>query len=350
LEGWIKETIARGITDPSVFVSIEELEGDASTRRYFRVTIRGEEGTPDFTVVMMRYPDSHVVEGQLLFEHVHRFLEMGGVKVPRIYLHLPEGNLLFLEDAGDKTLESQVNEEGFCEKTLSLYELALEEMVKIQSKCTALLDPGSVPARLSFDRDKFMEEMNFFARWGIKNIFPEDGERLSESFLKLVEPVILEITSLPRFLAHRDYHSRNIMVVGGGDIRILDFQDARMGTIFYDLASLLLDSYVTIPDGKRDRLAVTYMEIAAGERLPVGRSRDEFLVNLWKTAIQRNLKALGTFFFMLFGRKNQRYRDSIPTTIEHLKKNPVLEEDFPELAGFIIPLLEKMREELEKNG
>ena len=116
-------------------------------------------------------------------------------------------------------------------------------------------------ARLAFDVNKFAEEIRFFFENAVRGY---GGIALSETDERTLEDLILpflhELAVLPRVLAHRDYHSRNIMVIPGGAggeapvLRILDFQDARMGNVFYDLCSLLRDSYVTLPEKAVDEL------------------------------------------------------------------------------------------------
>ncbi|RMG58149.1 MAG: hypothetical protein D6713_08300 [Deltaproteobacteria bacterium] len=345
----IEQALMEGMKDPGVFESVVELEGDASTRRYYRITFSPRfSGLP--SVVMMRYPDSHIVDGQLPFLSVHAILKKASVSVPEVYLHIPEGNLVFLEDAGDRTLMNLVDERGFDEEVFRIYRKTLQELIKIQKLGTELLTPEDLPSRLSFDSEKLTEEMVFLCEHGIKNLFPDKGEELSRTLLSLVSPVIENLVSLPLFLTHRDYHSRNIMVTDEGEIRIIDFQDARMGPLVYDVASLLFDSYVSLPESWRTKLAAEYREMARDCSLPVGGTQEEFLLSLGEMAIQRNLKALGTFYYMSLVRGKGKYLPSIPLTISHLKGNPVLRERHPELRNFVIPLLERMWEEVRPDG
>ena len=111
-------------------------------------------------------------------------------------------------------------------------------------------------------------------------------------------------------LCHRDYHSRNLML-HGGSLHIIDFQDARMGPDTYDLASLLRDSYVDISERELDELIAYFLALkgAAGRRRRSGRRFDLM-------ALQRNLKALGTFGYQTTTRRNPVYIQYIPRTLE----------------------------------
>ena len=104
-------------------------------------------------------------------------------------------------------------------------------------------------------------------------------------------------------LCHRDYHSRNLML-HDGSLYIIDFQDARMGPDTYDLVSLLRDSYVDIADRELDELIAYFL--ALKRRRHAGRRRDEFRRRFDLMALQRNLKALGTFGYQTMTRAEHR--------------------------------------------
>ena len=115
-------------------------------------------------------------------------------------------------------------------------------------------------------------------------------------------------------LTHRDFHSRNLMSKGG-QLYWIDFQDARMGPATYDLASLLRDSYVDLPEELVDELAEEFRQ-----RAVPGESRDTFHRRLELMSIQRNLKALGTFGYQTTARSNPVYMQYIPRTLRYAKR------------------------------
>ncbi len=349
---YLEQILSSSMRDPGKLLSVDEIEGDASPRRYFRLVMaENQRGMEKASMILMRYPPSHVVDGELAFLNTHRYFKKAGVKVPHIFLHVPEARLLFLEDGGDRSLEDIVSLSGFSPATLVLYRSAMREIRKIQVEGTQCLDGSSISKRLFFDRNKLMEEMNFLYTWGLRRAPSQPGRKdQKETFLSLVEQVVAGLLSSNPVLCHRDFHSRNIMVREDEELMILDFQDARMGNIYYDLASLLYDSYVTLPEEMRIGLAEEFSDSIKKESFASFGSFDEFYRNLCLMAIQRNLKALGTFFYMHYGKGKDRYIRYIEGTLNHLKENPVLSEDFRDLSLCVLPLLEDIAGELEDGG
>ncbi len=348
----IEEMLSDAIRDPGKIESVEELGGDASTRRYFRIVFKEGEGGGNSSMILMRYPLDHIEEGELPFLNVHRYLHDAGVPVPVVYLHMPGANLLFLEDGGDMTLEGAVDQMGFNPSIENIYHKAMDIIVRIQVEGTSRLDSSSISGKLAFHREKFMEEMDFLYKWGLSKQVPGIAKKMKrEEFLGLVDPVVETLVSLPKVLVHRDYHSRNIMVMDEGRrVMILDFQDARMGNIYYDPASLLFDSYVQLPGNLRRDLMKGYAERVRGESFVSFSSFDECYRNLLTMAVQRNLKALGTFFYMYLGKGIDRYLTYVEGTIDYLKENPVLEEEYGKLSKKVIPFLEEIASWLPVNG
>lgn len=320
------------------------LAGDASTRRYYR--IRLAPGSPLANLVLMEYPDDVPPGGELPFVNVHRYLRKAGVPVPEIYLAEPGAKLLFLEDAGDLMLEGAVAAAGTADEFLPLYERCMEVLVRIQSEGTRALDGDAIPARLAFDVPKFAEEIDFFFAHAVR----EYGEiplsdREERAIEDLVLPFLSELAALPRVLAHRDYHSRNVMVTvparpgGAPDVRILDFQDARMGNVFYDICSILRDSYVTLPEKVIDHLTYVYRHAAPADLKRMAGDRAAFAYRLDVAALQRNIKAIGTFGNQARNRGKTFYLRFIPPTVAHLAANFERNARMRPLARRLLPIL-----------
>lgn len=325
---------------------IVPLAGDASTRRYYRVRPAPASGLP--SVVAMRYPDEVPAGEELPFLNVHRYLRRCGVPVPAVYRSDPEAKLLLLEDAGDTTLEDDVGRRGAgaCEP---LYEQCVEILVAIQSEGTRALDGSAIPARLAFDVRKFAEEIDFFFEHAVRGF---GGIPLTESEERAIEerllPFLARLAELPRVLAHRDYHSRNVMVLSPErapahrNLRLLDFQDARMGTVFYDLASLLRDAYVTLPDEVEERLRYAWRHAASRELLRAAGDPGAFGELLDVAALQRNVKAIGTFGNQAHNRGKVFYLRFVPPTVEHLRRNFARNRAMAALSDRLLPLLEAL--------
>ena len=327
---------------------VSELAGDASTRRYYRVRIA--PGAPLTSVVVMRYPDEVAPEAELPFLNVHRYLTAAGVPVPAVYRSDPKANLLFLEDAGDTMLEDAVHGHG-ARACLPLYEQCIDILVRIQSEGTRALDGKAIPTRLSFDVAKFAGEIDFFFRHAVREF---GGIRLSDreerAIGDLFLPFLEQLSAFPRVLAHRDYHSRNVMVLGSAmtpghrNLRVLDFQDARMGNVFYDLASLLRDSYVALPEDAVEDLRYAWRHAATAELRGAAGDPGAFAWRFDLAALQRNVKAIGTFGNQAHNRGKRIYLRFIPPTVAHLRENFERNPPMRALAERLLPILSALAE------
>ena len=332
---------------PAPVVGISELAGDASTRRYYRV--RMAPPFPLSSLIVMQYPDEVTPGKELPYVNVHRYLVKAGIPVPGIYHAVPDARLLFLEDAGDTMLEGIVRSARSGDDFLPVYVRCLEILVRIQWDGTRALDGEAIPSRLAFDVNKFAEEIRFFfenAVRGYGNIaLSESDERTLED---LILPFLNELASLPRVLSHRDYHSRNIMVIPGGEggavpeLRILDFQDARMGNVYYDLCSLLRDSYVTLPEKAVDELVYAYRHTAPAKLRQLGGDTASFPHHLDVSALQRNIKAIGTFGNQAHTLGKRFYLRFIPPTVAHLSANFDRNPRMKPLARKLLPILSEL--------
>ena len=342
------EIILSGLfREPVRVEGIAELAGDASTRRYFRVRL--EPGSPIPSLVVMEYPDEIPPGRELPFVNVHRYLRKAGVPVPGIYLAAPETRQLFLEDAGDTMLEAAVRSARNADEVLPLYGRCMEILVRIQWDGTRALDGEAIPSRLAFDVEKFAEEIDFFFENAVRKY---GGIALSETEERAIEDMLLpflsELAELPRVLAHRDYHSRNIMVIPGTEedaaarLRILDFQDARMGNVYYDLCSLLRDSYVTLPEKAADEIVYVYRHSAPAGLKRAGGDPALFAYRLDLSALQRNIKAIGTFGNQAHNLGKTFYLRFIPPTVAHLASNFERNPRMRPVARKLLPILSEL--------
>ena len=172
---------------------------------------------------------------------------------------------------------------------------------------------------MAFDVDKLTWELRFFATHFLQGY---RGVALSSSATEALDAefnaIAGELASERRVLCHRDYHSRNLMLKDGS-LYIIDFQDARMGPDTYDLVSLLRDSYVDITDRDLDDLIAYFLALKQrdGEAL----AGDAFRCRFDLMALQRNLKALGTFGYQTLTRRNTVYIQYIPRTLRYARSN-----------------------------
>src|SRR5262249_33116160 len=168
---------------------------------------------------------------------------------------------------------------------------------------------------IAFDVEKLTWELQFFTKHFLEEyrgarIDQASREALGAEYASIVEELALE----PRVLCHRDYHSRNLML-RNGSLYIIDFQDARMGPDTYDLVSLLRDSYVDFTETQVDELIAFFLALRSGRAGTGVTDAGEFRRRFDLMALQRNLKALGTFGFQTTSRHNTVYIQYIPRTL-----------------------------------
>jgi len=296
--------------------NVVALSGDASTRRYYRVTHAG------VTSVLALYPEPFEPD-QLPFLVVRNLMAGWGLPVPEVLDTEPSLGIVLLEDLGDLTLQEALREAAPGRRT-ELYRQALDQLVVLQREAARAPQRAGC-FQIAFDFEKLSWEMHFFWKHFLEgyrkhDLSVEDRASIADGFHRLCS----EIASWPRVLTHRDFHSRNLMCHGDA-LFWIDFQDARMGPATYDLASLLRDSYVELDE---DFVAERAEEFR--QRAVPGETRDTFLRRLELMSIQRNLKALGTFGYMGAVRGSRVYLPYIPRTLEHLRRNLAR---YPELSG-----------------
>ncbi|MES2962383.1 MAG: phosphotransferase, partial [Bdellovibrionota bacterium] len=266
-------------------------------------------------------------DGNYPFLSVRDHFEKHGVAVPRVAGLAPDEGLVLLEDLGDLTLERKFWENQSQQGALPFYKQTIDELIKMhypstfdRTDCTAF--------KMEFDVEKLLWEMNYGRDHLIVGLCEV---KLSELEKKELERVFTKIcTTLheePKFIAHRDYHSRNVMIKHG-KCRIIDFQDARLGSIQYDLVSLLRDSYVNMEEPIARELIGYYLD----RRREFAKSLDsrhtledpsiERFNRIYEIqTIQRCFKACGSFSSFKMLRNDNRYLKYIAPTLQTVRKS-----------------------------
>ena len=310
------------------------LTGDASDRRYVRILLRDAPSQ-----VLSVYPQAFDVE-QLPFANVTRLMAAMPVPVPAILGHSNELGILALQDLGDVTLQAHLGAASATEHA-ALYREAVALVEQLQRRGADLASDRYPSYRIAFDVEKLTWELEFFATYfvqGYRGVALGAAERaaLTEEWRAIVE----ELAAEPRVLCHRDYHSRNLML-RDGSLYIIDFQDARMGPDTYDLVSLLRDSYVDIVDRDLDELIAYFLALKRSD--DVRADADEFRRRFDLMALQRNLKALGTFGYQTTGRRNPVYIQYIPRTLHYVRNDLDLLPQFGKLRDLLSTHVEEFR-------
>ena len=295
------------------------LTGDASDRRYYRVLL------PDApSIVLSLHAEPFNVDA-LPFVNVARLLEQMPVPIPRVIGHAGDIGVLALEDLGDVTLQAHLGAATPAEHA-ALYRQAVSLIATLQRRGAELQSPGYLPYGSAFDVEKLTWELDFFTKHFIEGYRGVAiGTATQRALRTEFDGIARELASEPRVLCHRDYHSRNLMVQEGR-LYIINFQDARMGPETYDLVSLLRDAYVDLPEQTVGEL-IAYFLALQGKTETEREFRERFNV----MALQRNLKALGTFGYQTTARRNPVYLQYIPRTLRYVRTNL---EQMPRLAPF----------------
>jgi aminoglycoside/choline kinase family phosphotransferase len=303
------------------------LAGDASTRKYFRVI------SSDRSWVLMSWepftnPDTYP------FLDVQKHFAKHGVRVPSVEKVGPELGVVLLEDLGDLTLERKFWENQNQEQALSYYQQTIDELIKIHFLASKPQKDPSICQLTEFDTAKFMWEMNYAREHlleklaGIK-LLPATATKLQSVFTDICERLHAE----PKYVCHRDYHSRNVMLKLG-QVCVIDFQDARRGPIQYDLVSLVHDSYVAMSPASKEFVIKDYLN-KAKSHLPKTWSRGQFDEIFDIQTIQRCLKACGSFSSFYNARKDLRYLKYIHPTINLVANTLANHPKYAELLNVI---------------
>jgi aminoglycoside/choline kinase family phosphotransferase len=311
------------------------LTGDASDRRYFRVLLRD-----DSPQVLAVHPGP-IEFAKLPFVNVAKLLSEMPVPVPRILGHSDELGIIALQDLGDVTLQAHLGAASPAQHA-ALYRQAVTLIDTLQRRGTELASAEYIPYGIAFDVEKLTWELQFFTKHFLEayrgsRISTASRELLAAEYAAIAE----ELAAEPRVLCHRDYHSRNLML-HDGSLYIIDFQDARLGPDTYDLVSLLRDSYVDFTESQVDAFIAFFLALRDG-RLSAPGDPDEFRRRFDLMALQRNLKALGTFGFQTTSRQNTVYIQYIPRTLSLARGNLARYPRFARLRELLAEQLEELR-------
>ena len=297
LQVWLREALGLAVA------SIVPASGDASFRRYFRVTVA------DGSYIAMDAPPH--LEDCRPFVAIAAAMAGFGLHVPRVYAQDLAQGFLLLSDLGSRQYLSALNE-----RTADrLYGDAIAALVRLQSR--GPVSDGALPP---FDEARLTMEMGLFRDWFLRRhlaieLTDDDLGVLEAVFQRLIDNALAQ----PRVWVHRDYHSRNLMVTAERNPGVLDFQDAVIGPVTYDLVSLLRDCYIDWPEAAVRRWIASYYRQASEAGCLEGVAAAQFRQWFDLMGVQRHLKAIG-----IFARLNHRdgkpgYLGDIPRALGYVR-------------------------------
>jgi aminoglycoside/choline kinase family phosphotransferase len=320
----------------ALVMKVLPLTGDASDRRYFRVLLRDGH-----SIVLALHAGAIDFEA-LPFVAVSRLMREVPLPVPQILHHSNTLGVIAQQDLGDVTLQAHLGA-ATADEHAALYRQAVSFVALLQQRGHELRSNDFPPYRVAFDTDKLSWELEFFYKYFLRQYRGaspslEVQQALSKEWSAIVE----ELATEPRVLCHRDYHSRNLML-HAGSLFIIDFQDARMGPDTYDLASLLRDSYVDLTSQQVDELIAYFLALRHGPAGVPPEAAVEFRRRFDLMALQRNLKALGTFGYQTVTRGNPVYIQYIPRTLNYVRVNLAKYPRFAKLQELLSGVIEELR-------
>ncbi len=288
--------------------NVEQLTPDASTREYFRIKWNGD------SAIACVYPEPFSAPDQSYLDVTKLFLD-SNLPVAKIYDFDEVLAVIILEDFGDVILRD-VLLKCDADKREKLTNEAVSLIAKIQASTAKAFKLDSIASRLKFDEEKLLWELNFFKTHYFETFLKSklseaDDEALTAEFIELSR----ELESRAEVLCHRDFHAANLMIDDANRLRIIDHQDARIGSATYDLVSLLLDRVLETPDqhwlNDKKRFFLQERERLDLPPLDFTDFDEEFQLQ----TVQRCLKAVGTFSFQSVVRKKTYFIPFIAPTL-----------------------------------
>ncbi len=271
---------------------LDSLSGDASARKYYRVTNGARKG------IVCQDCDR---DNFNRFVQAQRFLIKHSIRVPQVWAVDEEKMLLLEEDIGTDSL-AWINYKLGVNTTF--YHKILDEVYKL---CHLPKDNECFIFQWAFDRKKYLEEFAMSQHYFNKCYLAQDDGNYD-----LLDLLVAELENIPYGLVHRDLHSRNIYSLNGTPV-FIDFQDARLGPITYDLVSLLEDPYFILSDAQRDELKSYYFS-----KFDYPKEQLDYWYIL--TAVQRIYKILGSFTYLYYEKGKDNYLCYIANSVMRLHR------------------------------
>lgn len=314
LQNWVSGVL------PDVHFQITPLAGDASFRRYFRVLTDKE------SFVAMDAPPSH--EDCKPFVAIDQALLKTDVRAPMIFAKNLTLGFLLLSDFGDTQLQSVLDDQN----AEHSYHLAMQDLLSIQT-CSHV-ENYSLP---NFDENLYWKEFEIFSTWYVQKNLNLAISAQTELMLKNTYRLLINsANSQPQVFVHRDYHSRNLMCCADGRLGILDFQDAVMGPITYDLVSLLKDCYVAWPKKLVESCVALFYEALLKRNKINFIAFNDFLKYFDLMGLQRHIKCLGIFSRLAYRDNKQNYLKEIPRVLNYVLETCEQYPEYSDLKNFLL--------------
>ncbi len=294
---------------------IDAVSGDASFRRYFRVRLHQQHW------ILMDAPPP---EDPKRFADLAEAFAAAGLQVPQVLAADYSLGFLLLTDLGDTVLQHSLTDTN----ASVWYRKALNLLPAIQQVRQSA--QGELP---HFDRAFVLRELQIFIDWFlVVHLGQQPDEATQQLLAQTFSQIANVVLAQPQGGMHRDFHSRNLMVLPDDSLAVIDFQDAVCGPLCYDLVSLLRDCYLRWPDALVDELCRTcYQQWQAAQLLPAELSEADFVRGFDWTGLQRHLKVCGIFARLYHRDQKAGYLPDLPRVVGYVAD---ISGRYPELEAF----------------
>lgn len=317
---------------PGETVRLEPITGDASFRRYFRVSCATQN------YILMDAPSPAEDCGR--FVATQQAFATAGLQVPQIIAQDVLHGLLLLSDLGDTLLLSRLTQET----AKAFYRQALAQLAQVRK--ISATSAGPLPV---FDQAFLLREMQIFSDWFVLehlqlSLNEHEQRMLQRHFLLLADSALQQ----PQAGMHRDYHSRNLMLQNDGSLAVIDFQDVVTGPVSYDAVSLLKDCYIKWPVELVHTLSQEfYLNLVVLGELSADISPEQFRKWFDWMGLQRHIKVCGIFCRLYHRDGKAGYLADLPRVFEYVLEVTSL---YPELQELDLWLKTKVKPALEAKG
>ena len=315
IKHWLKTELQADIQN------FEPASNDASFRRYFRVifnnTIFDQSAGQSF-IIMDAPPEKEAITA---FIDIASSLENTGINVPHLYAVNEADGFILMSDLGSTAylslldLDSKNDSKEGMEQADKLYADAISALVVMQLG----MRQDQTLELPDYDAVRLRDEMQLLPEWYVKVHCQQTLDAAEQIVLEqAMERLIASAEEQPQVFVHRDYHSRNLMFYAGHNPGVIDFQDAVIGPLTYDLVSLLRDSYIVWPEENVYAWVEQYRQLLLKEKLLLHDDKEQFIRWFDWMGIQRQLKVVGIFCRLNYRDGKNNYLHDIPQTLDYL--------------------------------
>lgn len=328
LHSWCLQQLSLSSADAAN--ALEVVSGDASFRRYYRLPL-----TAGGSVIAVHAPPEK--EDNLAFATVQELLHRHGARVPKLLAWDEPRGFLLQEDFGDQLLCPMLVNSAAADH---YYRQAFRTLLAMQAI------PAEEHSLPHYDSGRLQTEMALFPEWFVQGLLDytlsaDERTMLNEAFEQLSQRALQQT----QVVVHRDFHSRNLMVLADERLGMIDFQDAVLGPISYDLVSLVRDCYISWAPEQVDDWIGIYRQMAMRAGVLANVNEADFLQDVDWMGLQRHIKVLGIFARLHLRDGKSGYLGDLPLVIAYTLS---VASQYPEFEDFCAWFIEKLMPRIVK--